>query len=97
MRQFVIHSLAAVAIGALLAFPIAPAFAKTVAECNSEYAASKAAIRASNQTKKDFVAACRAIRSYTLHDMHHRRPYSHHDFSVVSQPRPGHSAPLIPH
>jgi hypothetical protein len=36
MRQFVIHSLAAAAIGALLAFPTAPAFAKTVAECNAE-------------------------------------------------------------
>src|ERR1700691_5402892 len=60
MRQFVIHSLAAAAIGALLAFPIAPAFAKTVAECNTEYAANKAAIRAAKQTKKDFVAACRS-------------------------------------
>ena len=60
MRRFVIHSLAAVAIGALLAFPIAPAFAKTVAECNTEYAANKAAIRAAKQTKKDFVAACRS-------------------------------------
>ena len=60
MRQFVIHSLAATAGGALLAFPIAPAFAKTVAECNTEYAANKAAIRAAKQTKKDFVAACRS-------------------------------------
>jgi len=97
MRQFAIHSLAAAAIGALLAFPSVPAFARTAAECNAEYAANKAAIRASNQTKKDFVAACRAIRSYTLHDMHHRRPYSHHDFSIASQARPGHSAPLFPH
>jgi hypothetical protein len=97
MRQSVFQFLAAAAIGALLAFPSALAFAKTVAECNAEDAASKAAIRASNQTKKDFVAACRAVRSYTLHDMHRRRPYSHHDFSVASQPRPGHSAPLIPH
>ena len=60
MRQFVIHSLAAAAIGALLTFPIASAFAKTVAECNTEYAANKAAIRAAKQTKKDFVAACRS-------------------------------------
>src|SRR5271168_2076696 len=60
MRQFVIHSLTAAAIGALLTFPIAPAFAKTVAECNTEYAANKAAIRAAKQTKKDFVAACRS-------------------------------------
>jgi hypothetical protein len=60
MRQFVIHSLAAAAIGALLAFPIAPAFAKTVAQCNADYAANKAAIKASGQTKKAYVAACRA-------------------------------------
>ena len=33
---------------------------KTVAQCNAEYAANKAAIRASGQTKRDFVAACRA-------------------------------------
>jgi hypothetical protein len=60
MRQFVIHSLAAAAIGALLAFPIAPAFAKTAAQCNADYAANKAAIKASGQTKKAYVAACRA-------------------------------------
>jgi hypothetical protein len=60
MRQFVIYSLAGAAIGALLAVSSAPAFAKTVAECNTEYAANKAAIRAAKQTKKDFVAACRA-------------------------------------
>ena len=40
--QFIVHSLAAAAIGALLKFPIAPAFARTVAECNTEYAANKA-------------------------------------------------------
>ena len=51
MRQFVIHSLAAAAIGALLAFPSAPAFAKTAAECNADYAANKAAIKASGQTR----------------------------------------------
>jgi hypothetical protein len=28
--------------------------------CNAEYAANKAAIRASGQTKREFVAACRA-------------------------------------
>src|SRR5579863_5607395 len=33
---------------------------KTAAQCNEEYAANKAAIRASGQTKRDFVAACRA-------------------------------------
>jgi hypothetical protein len=33
---------------------------KTVAQCDAEYAANKAAIRASGQTKREFVAACRA-------------------------------------
>ena len=32
---------------------------KTVAQCDAEYAANKAAIRASGQTKREFVAACR--------------------------------------
>ena len=60
MRQFVIHSLAAAAIGALLAVSSASAFAKTAAQCNADYAANKAAIKASGQTKKAYVAACRA-------------------------------------
>jgi hypothetical protein len=33
---------------------------KTASQCNEEYAANKAAIRASGQTKRSFVAACRA-------------------------------------
>ena len=33
---------------------------KDVRECEAEYAANKAAIRASRQTKRDFVASCRA-------------------------------------
>jgi hypothetical protein len=33
---------------------------KTASQCNAEYAANKAAIRASGQTKRDFVASCRA-------------------------------------
>lgn len=42
--------------------PSAPAtgYAKTASQCNAEYAANKAAIRAAGQTKRDFVAACRA-------------------------------------
>ena len=56
----VLRAWPAAAIGALFAFPSAPAFAKTVSECNAEYAANKAAIRAAKQTKKDFVAACRS-------------------------------------
>jgi hypothetical protein len=33
---------------------------KTVRECDAEYAANKAAVKASGQTKRDFVAACRS-------------------------------------
>jgi hypothetical protein len=42
--------------------PAAPAtgYLKTASQCDSEYAANKAAIRASGQTKREFVAACRA-------------------------------------
>lgn len=42
--------------------PAAPAtgYLKTASQCNAEYAANKAAIRASGQTKREFVAACRA-------------------------------------
>jgi hypothetical protein len=38
----------------------ATAATKTAKECDTEYAANKDAIKASGQTKKDFVAACRA-------------------------------------
>jgi hypothetical protein len=47
--------------------PVAPApaapttgYLKTASQCDAEYAANKAAIRASGQTKREFVAACRA-------------------------------------
>ena len=36
------------------------AVGKTAAECDAEYSANKAAIKASGQKKKDYVAACRA-------------------------------------
>jgi hypothetical protein len=38
----------------------ATGYAKTTSQCDAEYAANKAAIRASGQTKREFVAACRA-------------------------------------
>ena len=60
MGRSVFQFLAAGAVGLLLAFSTAPAVAKTAAECNADYAANKAAIKASGQTKKDYVAACRA-------------------------------------
>ncbi len=42
--------------------PAAPAtgYLKTASQCDAEYAANKAAIRASGQTKREFVAACHA-------------------------------------
>lgn len=42
-----------------LVFACSPASAKTVKECNAEYAANKAAIQGT-QKKADFIAACRA-------------------------------------
>jgi len=44
------------------AAPSAPAtgYTKTASQCNAEYTANKAAIKASGQTKREFVAACRA-------------------------------------
>src|SRR6516225_2167456 len=38
----------------------AAATGKSASQCNAEYAANKAAIKASGQTKRGFVAACRA-------------------------------------
>ena len=60
MRQLVFHILAAGGIAGILAISSAPAFAKTEAECNADYAANKDAIKASGQTKKEYVTACRA-------------------------------------
>lgn len=40
--------------------PAAPTGVKTAKECDAEYSANKAAIKASGQKKKDFVANCRA-------------------------------------
>lgn len=53
-------SIAAVAV--ILAFSpnAVMAATKTAKECDAEYAANKDAIKGSGQTKKDFVAACRA-------------------------------------
>jgi hypothetical protein len=60
MKQFLFQSLVAGSIAVLLALSSAPAFAKTAAQCNADYAANKAAVKASGQTKKAYVAACRA-------------------------------------
>ncbi len=47
------------AAAAILSLSCAPSFAKTVKECDAEYAANKAAIKASGQKKADYVTACR--------------------------------------
>ncbi len=60
MRTAMLRILAAGSVACAVALSAAPSFAKTVAECNAEYAANKDAIKAAKQTKKDFVAACRA-------------------------------------
>ena len=60
MRCSLVHLASLAAIGLVLAFAGAPASAKTVKECDAEYAANKGAIKGSGEKKKDFVDACRA-------------------------------------
>jgi hypothetical protein len=63
MRTTAVASLVLGGIAAILALSGAPANAKTLKECNAEYAANKAAVKASGQTKAAYVAACRAEAS----------------------------------
>lgn len=49
-----------VSVLGLIPFAPLPAAAKTVGECNTEYATNKAAIKATGQKKKDFITACKA-------------------------------------
>ncbi|MGA2495493.1 MAG: hypothetical protein ABSF67_21590 [Roseiarcus sp.] len=60
MRRSIFQILMAGAIAGVVAMSGASAFAKTAKECDADYAANKATIKASGQTKKDYVAACRA-------------------------------------
>jgi hypothetical protein len=60
MKRSVFQVLAAGAVGVLLAFSAAPGFAKNAAECSLDFAANKASIEASGQTKRAFIAACRS-------------------------------------
>jgi hypothetical protein len=60
MRNSLLHLASAGAIGLVIAFAGIPASAKTVKECDAEYAANKDAIKGSGEKKKDFVEACRA-------------------------------------
>jgi hypothetical protein len=60
MRYDLVHILSAAAIGAALALCASPASAKTAKECRADYAANKDAIKASGQTEKAYIAACRA-------------------------------------
>lgn len=59
MRYSFARLASASAISLAIAFAAVPALAKTVKECNAEYAANKDAIKASGEKKKDFVEACR--------------------------------------
>ncbi len=54
---------AALFAAASLSFIPADAYAKTVKQCDQEYQAGKAAIKASGEKKKDFVTRCRADTS----------------------------------
>ena len=56
-NRFFFFSATALCFVSLIA--TAPASAKTVRECNDEYAANKPAIQGSGQRKADFIAACR--------------------------------------
>jgi hypothetical protein len=60
MHKGVLSVLAAFGVAAVVALSSAPGYAKTVKECDAEYTANKAAIKASGQKKADYVAACRA-------------------------------------
>lgn len=60
MDKRILSVLAACGVAAVIAFSSAPAYAKTVKECDAEYAANKEAIKASGQKKADYVATCRA-------------------------------------
>jgi hypothetical protein len=60
MRRSVFQILMAGGIAGIVAMSGAAAFAKTVKECDAEYAANKEAIKASGQKKADYIAACRA-------------------------------------
>ena len=59
MRHLV-HILAVGAIGAVVAASAPPALAKTTKECRADYVANEDAIKASGQSKKAYIAACKA-------------------------------------
>ena len=60
---------------------------KTSSQCNAEYAANKAAIKAAGQTKRDFVAACSLeTNPFQLRPLRHRHRL----------PRPATTLPLPP-
>jgi hypothetical protein len=60
MRLWLVHILGAGAVGAMIAFGGAQAFAKTAEQCNAEYAGQKAALDAAGTKQADFVASCLA-------------------------------------
>jgi uncharacterized membrane protein len=60
MHKDILSVLAAFGVAAVVALSSAPSYAKTVKECDAEYTANKASIKASGQKKADYVAACRA-------------------------------------
>jgi hypothetical protein len=60
MQKGILSVLAVCGVAAVVALSSAPAYAKTVKECDAEYTANKEAIKAAGQKKADYVAACRA-------------------------------------
>lgn len=61
MQRRLSQIIAAATLGILAALVSAPASAKTAKECDTEYAANKAAIEAAKEKKADFIAACKAL------------------------------------
>jgi hypothetical protein len=59
VRDSIDRFVIAAAISLAFALADAPAEAKTVKDCDAEYAANKDAIKGSGEKKKDFIAACR--------------------------------------
>jgi hypothetical protein len=60
MRQPLARMLFSAAVGTAAAIFVSPVFAKTIAECDADYAANKIVIKLSGGTQEAFMAACRA-------------------------------------
>jgi hypothetical protein len=60
MRQPLARNLFSAAVGAAAVIFVSPGLAKTIAQCDADYAANESAIKLSGGTREAFMAACRA-------------------------------------